>query len=193
MSHEGSSAKPQDQAPQSSNELLKSYFRENFGVWVGFVQSRFNLPREDCEDVVMNVFGEALAEEWTEGEDEVDRLGAFVGARVKWRATDILRSKKRRLKHEVACDVAVTQAVPDAELVQPEQTFAEREEQKRVGLVIQQLSSRDQHHASLVLAGLTPQECAYELGLTEGTERVRRHRWMSRVTKIVQRDGEEQR
>ncbi len=191
MSHEGSSAKPQDQAPQSSDELLKSYFQENFGTWVGFVQSHFSLPREDCEDVVMNAFREASAEKWTEDEDEVDRLGAFVGARVKWRAKDTLKSKARRLRHEVACDAAVTQAVPDDELAQPEQTFAEQEERKRVVLVIEQLSSRDRQHASLVLAGLTPQECAHELGLTEGTERVRRHRWMGRVTKIVQQDGEE--
>ncbi|MFJ8941075.1 RNA polymerase sigma factor [Streptomyces sp. NPDC102365] len=193
MSHEGSSAKPQDRAPQSSEELLKSYFQENFGVWVGFVQSRFSLPREDSEDVVMNAFREASAKDWTRSEDARNQLGAFMGARVKWRARDTRTSKARRQQCEVACDATEIHTVPDSELAQPERMFAEQEKREQAVLVIQQLSSRDQQHASLVLAGLTPQECARELGLEEGTERVRRHRWMSRITKIVQQGGEEQR
>jgi RNA polymerase sigma factor (sigma-70 family) len=193
VSHEASSAKPQEQAPQSSSQLLKSYFRENFGPWVGFVQSRFSLPRGDCEDIVMTVFREATAKEWSEGEEAMDRLGAFIGARVQWRAKDHLKSEARRLQREVACDATDTQALPDSELVQPEQLYAEQEDRERAYLVIQRLSPRDRKHAALVLAGLTPQECALELGLTEGNERVRRHRWMSRVTQIVQQDGEEQR
>ncbi|MEU6370322.1 hypothetical protein ABZ876_32525 [Streptomyces sp. NPDC046931] len=192
MSHEKSSAKPQDQAPQSSSQFLKSYFRENFAPWVGFAQSRFFLPKGDSEDVVMTAFREAAAQEWG-GEDALDRLGAFMRARVQWRAKDHLKSEARRLQHEVACDTAATQDLPDSGPLQPEQLFAEQEDRKRVRLVIQQLSPRDRKHASLVLDGLTPQECALELGLTEVNERVRRHRWMSRVTQIVQQDREEQR
>ncbi|MFJ8301273.1 RNA polymerase sigma factor [Streptomyces sp. NPDC094447] len=166
-------------ASESSKRYCAEAYRAESSKLLGYTMKNFRVTIEDARDIVSGLFLEACKKHF----ESADDAARFVWARIRNRAIDDYRARltRDRLREaaEEACVIEQDDSGPRPD-GNPE-PFVLR--QLHAVDVLARLSEQDRLHVALVRHGYTPQECAEQLGIEPGTERVRRHRLLAKIEK----------
>ncbi|MER7937903.1 MULTISPECIES: RNA polymerase sigma factor [unclassified Streptomyces] len=175
-----------NEAPRTRDEAgFEAFFGERFTPTVFRLMARESrLAQADAEDIVSAAFWET-SENWSKIRDPE----GYLWDRVAKRHIDFWRKLKTR-EAEHLCDPAesiATKPAPEGE--EPEQCVGVLHLRELIG----KLSTDDQRVINMESWGVSHEDVAKALGVTEGTYRVRLHRAKRRLEKLVNEEAGGQR
>ncbi|MFE1270546.1 sigma-70 family RNA polymerase sigma factor [Streptomyces sp. NPDC058758] len=166
-------------ASESSKRYCAEAYRAENRKLLGYTMKNFRIDIQDAEEILSGLVLEALKRDF----ESADAVARFLWSRIKNRAIDDYRSRltRDRLREaaEEACVIEQDDSGPRPD-GNPE-PFVLRH--LHAVDVLARLTEQDRLHVVLVRHGYTPQECAEQLGIEPGTERVRRHRLLAKIEK----------
>ncbi|MET9965763.1 hypothetical protein ABZZ80_07515 [Streptomyces sp. NPDC006356] len=169
----------------TSKSLVEAYFTVRYWPWVNSLSSLFPDYSSEAEDVIMEIFKDVSVKEWNSAEE----IGKYFGYCARKRALGLIEQSKARRRRENRYTQRTQPCMADP--IDPAVAVVRKEQEARLDAVLSQLTKAEQVRARLYAYGLGAEERAGLLDVTPGTERVKTHRLMKKIARLMSQAGEE--